>query len=148
MSALPRDRDHPRLDLPPVRAVDDRSPLSALSEPAGPRVRRLRAARAEDRRPVERLTPASGPAILPATSRRTGCERDEYPSSVDREIRWLVETGATTAGNGPGSLRTEREGQIGHQPVGSGAERQRYRAAPIARSHDPAVGHLKCGIAE
>ena len=28
-----------------------------------------------------------------------------------------------------------------HQPVGSGAERQRYRAAPIARSHDPAVGH-------
>jgi len=37
-----------------------------------------------------------------------GCERDEYPSSVGREIRWLVETGATTAGNGPGSLRTER----------------------------------------
>jgi hypothetical protein len=36
-----------------------------------------------------------------------GDERDEYPSSVGREIRWLVETGATTAANGPGSLRTE-----------------------------------------
>jgi hypothetical protein len=47
----------------------------------------------------------------PATSRRTGCERDEYPSSVGREIRWLVETGATMAGNGPGSLRTERDGR-------------------------------------
>src|SRR5690349_19598249 len=38
----------------------------------------------------------------------TGSERDEYPASVGREIRWLVETGATTAANGPGSLRTER----------------------------------------
>ena len=27
---------------------------------------------------------------------------------VGRETRWLVETGATTAVNGPGSLRTER----------------------------------------
>jgi hypothetical protein len=27
---------------------------------------------------------------------------------VGTEIRWLVETGATTTGNGPGSLRTER----------------------------------------
>jgi len=38
----------------------------------------------------------------------TGDERDEYPSGVGREIRWLVETGATAAGNGPGSLRTQR----------------------------------------
>src|SRR5438876_1179000 len=55
-----------------------------------------------------RLTPPDRPPILPATSRRTGNERDEYPPRVGREIRWLVETGATTAGNGPGSLRTER----------------------------------------
>jgi hypothetical protein len=39
---------------------------------------------------------------------KTGYERDEYPSSVGRETRWLVETGATAAANGPGSLRTER----------------------------------------
>jgi hypothetical protein len=37
-----------------------------------------------------------------------GDERDEYPSHVGTETRWLVETGATTAVNGPGSLRTER----------------------------------------
>jgi hypothetical protein len=37
-----------------------------------------------------------------------GSERDEYPSIVGTEIRWLVETGAAAAGNGPGSLRTER----------------------------------------
>ena len=59
------------------------------------------------------LTPGPCPATIPATDTNTGCERDEYPSSVGRETRWLVETGATTAGNGPGSLRTEREGRIG-----------------------------------
>jgi hypothetical protein len=54
------------------------------------------------------LTRPGTPPILPATSRRTGCERDEYPSRVGREIRWLVEAGVAAAGNGPGSLRTER----------------------------------------
>ena len=132
---LAGDRDDAGLDLPVVRALRHRLPLPALPEPAGRPLRGLRTHR-------ERLTPAPGPAILPATSRRAGNERDEYPSIVGRETRWLVETGATTAGNGPGSLRTEREGRIGGtEPVGSGAERQRYRAAPIARSHDPAVGH-------
>ena len=105
------------------------------------RVRGLRARRA--RAPTRRraLDARVGACHPPATSRRTGCERDEYPSSVGRETRWLVETGATTTGNGPGSLRTEREGRIGHQPVGSGAERQRYRAAPIGRDSPRAVGH-------
>jgi hypothetical protein len=42
-----------------------------------------------------------------------GYERDEYPSHVGRETRWLVETGATKAVNGPGSLRTERHAAIG-----------------------------------
>jgi hypothetical protein len=37
-----------------------------------------------------------------------GGDRDEYPSNVGRETRWLVETGVATAVNGPGSLRTER----------------------------------------
>src|SRR4029079_4451002 len=58
--------------------------------------------------------------------------RDEYPSRVGREIRWLVETGAAAAGNGPGSLRTERKRRNSRRDqVGSGAERQRYRAARI-----------------
>jgi hypothetical protein len=48
------------------------------------------------------------PATYSADITKTGCERDEYPSSVGRETRWLVETGVTTAANGPGSLRTER----------------------------------------
>ncbi len=56
-----------------------------------------------------RLTPGARPATIPATDTNTGCERDEYPSSVGRETRWLVETGATSKGNGPGSLRTERD---------------------------------------
>ena len=82
-------------------------------------------------RPATRLTRRNTPPILPATSRRAGCERDEYPSRVGRETRWLVETGAATTGNGPGSLRTEREAATPQTSVGSGAERQRYRAAPI-----------------
>ena len=65
---------------------------------------------------VHEARPYSAP-----TSRRTGCERDEYPSHVDPETRRLVRAGTTTTGNGPGSLRTER----GSPPVGSGAERQR-----------------------
>jgi len=79
------------------------------------------------------LDDVAPPCDHPASSRRAGCERDEYPSCVGTEIRWLVETGATTAGNGPGSLRTERSAprRRGADPVGSGAERQRYRAAPI-----------------
>ena len=84
-------------------------------------LRRVRARR----RPADVVTTAIRPPEPPldarrrglpssrATSRRAGYERDEYPSSVGRETRWLVETGATTAGNGPGSLRTEREGRIG-----------------------------------
>ena len=77
----------------------DRQRTRALTVVAGPRCRTLDALRRSTH--------------TPPTSRRTGCERDEYPSSVGRETRWLVETGATTAGNGPGSLRTEREGRIG-----------------------------------
>src|SRR5207245_8415062 len=71
---------------------------------------RLRGGRPRGRsgRPAGRLTRSGAPPILRATSRRTGCERDEYPSRVGREIRWLVETGAAAAGNGPGSLRTQR----------------------------------------
>jgi hypothetical protein len=44
-----------------------------------------------------------------------GDERDEYPSSVGIETRWLVETGATAKENGPGSLRTERVGTTRRQ---------------------------------
>ena len=44
----------------------------------------------------------------------TGDERDEYPTPAGRETRWLVETGAAAQGNGPGSLRTERDGN-GHR---------------------------------
>jgi hypothetical protein len=61
---------------------------------------------------------------LPAYIANTGIERDEYPSSVGRETRWLVETGTAAAVNGPGSLRTERRESI-DRPLGSGAERQR-----------------------
>src|SRR5690242_13800237 len=61
------------------------------------------------RRLDPRLTVRRAPAILRATSRRAGYERDEYPSSVGRETRWLVETGAASTVNGPGSLRTERQ---------------------------------------
>ena len=55
------------------------------------------------------LTLRGGVPRLPAYIANIGCERDEYPSSVGRETRWLVETGTTAAVNGPGSLRTERE---------------------------------------
>jgi len=60
----------------------------------------------------------------------------------------MVETGAAATGNGPGSLRTERAtGEGPEPPVGSGAERQRYRAAPIgAGNRFPSV--TECGIAE
>jgi hypothetical protein len=98
------------------------------------------------------LTLGPARAYPPPTSRRAGCERDEYPSSVGREIRWLVETGATTARNGPGSLRTERRAKRrrGADPVGSGAERQRYRAAPIGKARASGTGPsvTKCGFAE
>ena len=47
-------------------------------------------------------------ATYSADITKTGYERDEYPSSVGRETRWLVETGTAAAVNGPGSLRTER----------------------------------------
>jgi hypothetical protein len=63
-------------------------------------------------------------------NRRTGNERDEYPSSVGRETRWLVETGATAAANGPGSLRTERDVQW------VVASRLRRRAPAIEGSAD------------
>ena len=55
------------------------------------RVERLRGFESHPLR--QGLTPRGGPPILRPTSRRTGCERDEYPSHVDPEIRWLVETG-------------------------------------------------------
>src|SRR3954465_10143918 len=103
------------------------------------RIRRLRLG---DELPSSGDDPAPShacPPVRPATYSpditKTGDERDEYPSSVGRETRWLVETGATPAANGPGSLRTEQH-DSGHgrrRSVGSGAERQRYRAAPIAR---------------
>ena len=102
VSALADDPDGSWLHVPPVRALRDRSAISAVPEPAGAALSRIRAWSAP------RLTPAPQPAILPATSRRAGNERDEYPSHVGTETRWLVETGATTTGNGPGSLRTER----------------------------------------
>jgi hypothetical protein len=48
-----------------------------------------------------------------ADIRHTGDDRDEYPSEAGAENRWLVQTGAATAGNGPGSLRTERVNGLG-----------------------------------
>jgi hypothetical protein len=63
-----------------------------------------------------------------------GDERDEYPSRVGREIRWLVETGATTAGNGPGSLRTERCSSADLAP--RDPSRLRRRAPAIQGSAD------------
>ena len=74
--------------------------------------------------PTARLTSPNRPARLRRTSRIAGDDRDEYPSRVGTETRWLVETGTTAAVNGPGSLRTERRGR-GSRPVGSGAGRQR-----------------------
>jgi hypothetical protein len=85
---------------------------------------------------------------------KTGDERDEYPSSVGRETRWLVETGVTTAANGPGSLRTEQRGcSEAHRPL----SRLRRRAPAIQGSADrqgpgrrpdtrPSV--TECGTAE
>ena len=97
-------------------------------------------------RPTTGLDAPRPRAYPPPPHPKTGYERDEYPSSVGRETRWLVETGATAAANGPGSLRTERRARRrrGASPVGSGAERQRYRAAPIGGTGDgprPPVGH-------
>ena len=156
-------RDPPRIHVPPVRAVDDRSALPALPEPAGGavpwlpatgsgRVQESRFLRLQARRallgletgvgvPVQKadvaatgLQPENGtfrPDTAPTRTQRrtetttldasrhlatysaditkTGYERDEYPSSVGIETRWLVETGVATAANGPGSLRTERQ---------------------------------------
>ena len=48
----------------------------------------------ETERPLD--APERGPPRLPATSRRTGDERDEYPSHVDPETRRLVRAGTTT----------------------------------------------------
>ena len=106
-----------------VETAADRRSACASDPPAtrgSPAIRRcpLCDARGSSRRRSGRRSLRTGacltldarprPAILRATSRIAGDERDEYPSSVGRETRWLVETGATTAGNGPGSLRTER----------------------------------------
>jgi hypothetical protein len=84
--------------------------------------------------PGSPLDARAWPCHHPRTDTNTGCERDEYASNVGRETRWLVETGAAAARNGPGSLRTEQRnaGDARLLAVGSGAERQRYRAAPIA----------------
>ena len=109
-------------------------PRTSRSTPAGPRLRALDGLRRR-------------PPILRATSRRAGCERDEYPSHVDPETRRLVRAGTTTTGNGPGSLRTER---------GRPSSRLRRRAPAIQGSADRSmvatpdrpVGHDECGIAE
>src|SRR5262245_17993263 len=94
-----------------------------------------------------RLTRDAAASILPAYITKSGCERDEYPSRVDRETRWLVETGAATAVNGPWSLRTERrtpsrlrrrapaiQGRADRrpqgQPVGDRVRHRRMRVAP------------------
>jgi hypothetical protein len=148
VSPFAADPDGSRLQVSAVRALRDGPAIPAIPEPPGPALRRLpaRAGGARVERPP--LTPDAQPAILPATSRRAGNERDEYPSSVGRETRWLVETGATTAGNGPGSLRTERNAAAAADPVGSGAERQRYRAAPIATGPTRRRRSRECGIAE
>ena len=79
-----------------------------------------------------------------------GCERDEYPSHVDSEIRRLVRAGTTTTRNGPGSLRTE------HEVVrATDVSRLRRRAPAIAGSADrsprergTARRSRECGIAE
>ncbi len=78
-----------------------------------------------------RLTVRAGPTHTPPTSRTAGCERDEYPSHVEPEIRRLVRAGATPTGNGPGSLRTEREAA-----AAAGASRLRRRAPAIQGSAD------------
>ncbi len=124
-----RGRDSPSADAVPGRGRD--SPGRGRDRPGRGRDRPERYPGARNRSPGAiargadaiaraptraRLQPASSPPltpsrtlpILPATSRRTGVDRDEYPSRVGTETRWLVETGATTAGDGPGSLRTER----------------------------------------
>ena len=117
----PRYPKYPRLPVlqcdghEPSEHRDRRYPSSQQG-----RARRVRA----------RLTTRRSLPILPATTRRTGNERDEYPSSVGTETRWLVETGATTAANGPGSLRTER--RTGDCPT----SRLRRRAPAIQGSAD------------
>ena len=156
MPPFARRRDPSRLDVPPLRALHDRSALPPLPEPSRRAVRRVRTRRsarvqqsrflgrrgagaphelqrgvslsdrpyrARDRRhrrengtprPRSRETRKSALDAsrdldpYSADITKTGDERDEYPSSVSRETRWLVETGVATAANGPGSLRTER----------------------------------------
>ena len=115
--------------------------------------RRLRHPAAPDRATPAGLAlaqPLDGsrrPTHTPRTSRRTGCERDEYPSHVDPETRRLVRAGTTTAGNGPGSLRTEREAARA-----ADASRLRRRApaitgqrrsAPVATPADPSVTRVR-----
>jgi hypothetical protein len=80
---------------------------------------------------TERLTVRAASTHTPRTSRTAGCERDEYPSHVAPEIRRLVRAGATPTGNGPGSLRTEREAA-----AAAGASRLRRRAPAIQGSAD------------
>ena len=58
-------------------------------------------ARESDPGAERRLTPRSSPGHTPRTSRTAGCERDEYPSHVDPEIRRLVRAGATTTREWP-----------------------------------------------
>ena len=63
--------------------------------------------------PAARLTPRTRPVHTPRTSRTAGCERDEYPSHVDPEIRRLVRAGTTTTGmapaaSGPNARRRSR----------------------------------------
>ena len=73
-----------------------------------------------------------------------GCERDEYPSL--RRIRDPV-AGVNRDGDDEEWTReppdrTDRpRGDALQVPVGSGAERQRYRAAPIGRPRAVPVGH-------
>ncbi len=116
--AFPRDPDGSRLAVPSVPAVDDRSPVPALSEPAGPRLRGLRADRAGTARPAERLTPAAHPAILP----RHHEERAVNGTSTRR----------ASAKRSGGWWKPERRRQ-GMDPGASGPNATAASAAPASR---------------
>jgi len=133
----------PSLDRCPGRMATDRPPTPGpvvrsrtactLERPGGPPIADM----VVQRTPLGALPALDAPrrpTHTPPTSRRAGCERDEYPSSVGRETQWLVETGTAAAANGPGSLRTERHAAIGDDR--RDPSRLRRRAPAIQGSAD------------
>ena len=136
----PRARRHPR--------PGGRGRRLAAGRPSPDRCLRTARARSSAGRRAgrsgRRLTPRTRPAHTPRTSRTAGCERDEYPSRRrPRDPAVGASRNDDDEGMDPGASGPNARRREPRTPVGSGAERQRYRAAPIGRPRrrGPPVGH-------